>query len=314
MPARIGQLELPDQSPNFLILRHNIRPYLQEHIFVGLSGGADSLSLIAAARAEGAAVTAICIDHNLQEGSREISEKAAAQAELMGAKAIVHSVEVTPGQGMEAAAREARYAAFAHFSTEIWVAHTMDDQAETYLLAGLRGNSTGMLDASRRPNLTVIRPLLGARRANTQGACAELGLTPWQDPQNSDSAFRRVAMRTQVLPLLGEVHGGDPIPGLALAARRAAEAAEVLEGVVEKRRGEWKNGFPVTLAAEPRAVRHRMLADFLRGYDIKVNSRKLEAIDHLLVDWHGQGPVAVGKTATGRLEVVRQSGKLRIND
>ncbi|MFP7366233.1 tRNA lysidine(34) synthetase TilS [Corynebacterium callunae] len=313
MPARIGDLELPQHSPNFLSLRTAIRPYLQEHVHIGLSGGADSLSLVAAARAEGAQVTAICIDHNLQPGSREISERAAQQAEHMGAQAQVHSIEVAPGQGMEAAAREARYAAFAQFNRQIWVAHTMDDQAETYLLAGLRGNSTGMLDASRRPELAVIRPLLGVRRANTQGACRELGLQPWQDPQNFDSAFRRVAIRTQVLPLLGEVHGGDPIPGLALAARRAAEAVEVLEGVVEKRRGEWQNGFPVALAAEPRALRHLMLADFLRGHDIKVNSRKLEAIDRLLVDWHGQGAVAVGKTATGRLEVVRQSGKLRIN-
>lgn len=83
----------------------------------------------------------------------------------------------------------------------------MDDQAETYLLGGLRGNPAGMKDASRRPELSIIRPLLGARRAHTHGACVELGLKPWHDPQNFDDAFRRVAIRNQVIPLLAQVHG-----------------------------------------------------------------------------------------------------------
>ncbi|GFK19987.1 tRNA lysidine(34) synthetase TilS [Corynebacterium glutamicum] len=314
MASLIGNLELPRVSPNFLELRKAVRPYLKEHVHIGLSGGPDSLALVAAVLAEKSQVTAICIDHNLQAGSAEVAHNAAAMARHMGAQAIVKSIEVAPGEGMEAAAREARYAAFAQLTDEIWVAHTMDDQAETYLLGGLRGNPAGMKDASRRPELSIIRPLLGARRAHTHGACVELGLKPWHDPQNFDDAFRRVAIRNQVIPLLAQVHGGDPVPGLALAARRAVEDAEVVEGDVEKRRLEWQDGFPVALAGEPTGLRRRMLADFLRGEGIAVSSRKLDAIDRLLTDWRGQGGVAVGKSDNGRLEVVRQSGKLKITD
>lgn len=311
MPPLIGQLALPRICPHFLTLRVAIRPFLQDHVHIGLSGGPDSLALVAAARAEGAQVTAICINHNLQEGSAEVSEKAAEQAELMGAEAIIRSIQVPPGS-MEAAAREARYEEFSHVASTIWTGHTMDDQAETYLLAGLRGNPAGMKSASRRPRLNVVRPLLKVRRADTHGACAELKLSPWSDPQNSEQTFRRVAIRSQVLPLLAEIHNGDPVPGLALAATRAALNEEVLEGIVAKRRQEWAEGFPVTLASEAPALRQHMLADFLRAEGIDVTSRRLEAVDRLLTHWHGQGGVAVGKTATGRLEVVRLSGKLRI--
>ncbi|BAU97044.1 cell cycle protein MesJ [Corynebacterium suranareeae] len=314
MPTLIGDLELPRVSPNFLELRKAVRRYRREAVHIGLSGGPDSLALVAAALAENMQVTAICIDHNLQAGSAEVAHNAAAMARHMGAQTIVKSIHVAPGEGMEAAAREARYEAFAQLTDEIWVAHTMDDQAETYLLGGLRGNPAGMKDASRRLELSIIRPLLRVRRAHTHGACEELGLTPWQDPQNFDDAYRRVAIRNKVIPLLAQVHGGDPVPGLALAARRAVEDAEVVEGDVEKRRHEWQDGFPTALAAEPRGLRRRMLADFLRGHGIAVNSRKIEAVDQLLINWHGQGGVAVGKSANGRLEVVRQSGKLKITD
>lgn len=311
MPASIGTLPLPRICPHFLSLRVAIRPHLTDHVHIGLSGGPDSLALVAAARAEGADVTAICINHNLQEGSAEVSERAAAQAEHMGARALIRGITVPPGS-MEAQAREARYAEFAQLTDTIWTGHTMDDQAETFLLAGLRGNPAGMKTASRRPDLTIIRPLLGVRRADTHGACAELGLTPWQDPQNRDHAFRRVAIREQVLPLLAEVHAGDPVPGLALAATRAAMEGEALEFFVDKRRGEWADGFPVRLAAEPHALRRLMLADFLRGHGVRVTSKKIAAVDRLLTHWHGQGGVAVGGGAHGRLEVVRVSGKLEI--
>lgn len=314
MPTAIGGLALPRHSPHLLTLRVALRPRLAGHVHIGLSGGADSLALVAAARAEGAQVTAICVDHGLQPGSAAVARTAAEQARHMGAQATVVAVHVAPGSGTEAAARESRYAAFAAATREIWVAHTMDDQAETHILAGLRGNPGGMLDAYRRPGLRIIRPLLGVRRADTLGACAELGLRPWHDPHNSDHQFRRVAVRERVLPLLAEITGGDPVPALAAAAGRAAKDASVLEGVVDKRRGEWTEGFPVALATEPEALRTRMLADFLRGRGIRVTAARVTAVDRLLTHWHGQGGVAVGATATGRLEVVRRGGKLMVTE
>jgi len=127
---------------------------LDHAVAVGLSGGADSLALMAALVAEGHDVLALCVDHGLQDGSRAQAERAAEQARKLGARARVLNVEAgAMGQkSMEAAARVARYralaAACAAEELEVAVAHTADDQAETLLLGALRGRVTGMSERS----------------------------------------------------------------------------------------------------------------------------------------------------------------------
>lgn len=95
------------------------------------------------------------------------------------------SVDAAPGESVEAAARTARYAALSSVanddSRDIWVAHTLDDQAETLLLGALRGNPAGMAPVSavkagpdspsRSPSrsLHLARPFLALRRADTVG-------------------------------------------------------------------------------------------------------------------------------------------------
>ena len=195
----------PRVSPHFLACRRGVRTADLDHaVAVGLSGGADSLALMAALVAEGHDVLALCVDHGLQDGSRAQAERAAEQARTLGARAQVLSVEAGAGaaagaESMEAAARAARYralaAACADEGLEVAVAHTADDQAETLLLGALRGRVTGMSERSEVEGARVVRPLLGVRRADTEGACAELGLSAWQDPQNADTNFRRVALR-----------------------------------------------------------------------------------------------------------------------
>ena len=73
------------------------------------------------------------------------------------------------------------------------------------------------------------RPLLGVRRAVTHAACAELGLTPWQDPHNTDRRFTRTRLRTEVLPLLEEVLGGGVAEALARTATALREDTEMLD-------------------------------------------------------------------------------------
>lgn len=95
----------PRKSPHFLQVRVAVRRSLDdlgypEVVCVGLSGGADSLALCAALCAETrereTRVLALCIDHGLQEGSREVAETAAAQARRWGAEAQVIPVHVAP--------------------------------------------------------------------------------------------------------------------------------------------------------------------------------------------------------------------------
>ncbi|MDK4311988.1 tRNA lysidine(34) synthetase TilS [Corynebacterium accolens] len=311
----------PRVSPHFLACRRAVRAAQLDHtVGVGLSGGADSLALCAAMIAEGHDVIALCVDHGLQDGSREQAERAARQAENLGARARVLEVQVPEeaGNSLEAAARQARYQAMSAAaredgasrrggrSLEIAVAHTADDQAETLLLGALRGRVAGMPERAVVEGARVVRPFLQVRRADTEGACAELGLEVWQDPQNADTDFRRVALRREIIPELSRVIGGDAVPALAQAAMDTARDEEYLATPATADCAE--------LAALPEPRRRRAIAAWLVERGVKVTREGLGGIGKLCTNWHGQGPVAVSsaRQAGQRLEVARIGGKLAL--
>lgn len=303
----------PRVSPHFLACRRGVRAASLNHtVAVGLSGGADSLALTAALVAEGHDVLALCVDHRLQEGSRAQAERAAEQARELGARARVLSVEAGGAgpESMEAAARVARYralaAACAAEELEVAVAHTADDQAETLLLGALRGRVTGMSERSEVEGARVVRPLLNVRRADTEGACAELGLSAWQDPQNADTHFRRVALRREVIPQLNHIIGGDAVPALAQAGGDAALDDAAL------RTPPTTDCADLAAMAEPR--RRRAIAAWLVSEEVEVTRRAVGDVGKLCTHWHGQGPVAVrsARQVGQRLEVARIGGKLAL--
>nr|WP_274706133.1 tRNA lysidine(34) synthetase TilS [Corynebacterium marquesiae] len=303
----------PRVSPHFLTCRRGVRAAALDHaVAVGLSGGADSLVLLAALVAEGHDVLALCVDHGLQDGSRAQAERAAKQARKLGARARVLNVEAgaTGQKSMEAAARVARYralaAACADEGLEVAVAHTADDQAETLLLGALRGRVAGMSERSEVEGARVVRPLLNVRRADTEGACAELGLSAWQDPQNAETHFRRVALRREVIPQLSRIIGGDAVPALAQAAGDAA-----LDDVA-LRTPPTTDCADLAAMAEPR--RRRAIAAWLVSEGVEVTRRAVGDVGKLCTHWHGQGPVAVrsARQVRQRLEVARIGGKLAL--
>ncbi|WKD58165.1 tRNA(Ile)-lysidine synthase [Corynebacterium capitovis DSM 44611] len=285
----------PRRSPHFLACRRAVRPHTRPAT-IGLSGGADSLALVAAAAAEGKNVRAIVIDHGLQRRSAEVAERAAAQARSLGVPAQVVRVAVGPGN-VEAAAREARYGALLAGGGDVWVAHTADDQAETLLLGALRGNPAGMAPREGR----IVRPFLGIRRTDTEGACAELGIEPWQDPMNADPAYRRVAVRQDIIPRLSALLGGDAVPALARTAGRFAQDRQLLEEVADCS----PTNDCAQLARDPQPVRLRRIAAWLHDQGVRVGGAQLEDVDKLAAAWHGQGPVSVGGG-----EVARVAGRL----
>ncbi|MDK4232489.1 tRNA lysidine(34) synthetase TilS [Corynebacterium accolens] len=316
----------PRVSPHFLACRRAVRAARMDRtVGVGLSGGADSLALCAAMIAEGHDVIALCVDHGLQDGSREQAERAARQAESLGARARVLEVQVPEeaGNSLEAAARQARYQAMSaaaredgaargktarrgERALEIAVAHTADDQAETLLLGALRGRVAGMPERAVVEGARVVRPFLQVRRADTESACAELGLDVWQDPQNADTDFRRVALRREIIPELSRVIGGDAVPALAQAAMDTARDEEYLATAATADCAE--------LAALPEPRRRRAIAAWLIERGVKVTREGIGGIGKLCTNWHGQGPVAVSsaRQAGQRLEVARIGGKLAL--
>lgn len=302
----------PRVSPHFRECRRAVRPFDGPAI-IGLSGGPDSLALVAAAAAEGKDVRAVVVDHGLQEGSADVARRAVAAAERIGVPAEVVRVEVgaAPGESVEAVAREARYAALAEAANrdgrEIWVAHIREDQAETLLLGALRGNPAGMAPVSvLESGLRLVRPFLTIRRADTAGACEELGLDPWHDPMNNDLAYQRVSIRKRILPALAEVLGGDAVPALARTADRIAADQTFIEQAADlSLTSDCKE-----LAADPAPIRQRRIMAWLREQGISVSGAQLADIERLCTDWRGQGPV----TISGGVRVVRRGGGLNVDE
>jgi tRNA(Ile)-lysidine synthase len=244
-----------------------------ETVVVACSGGADSLALLAAtvfeARKAGWRVIGATVDHGLQEGSAPHADRVVAQMAGLGAdETVAVRVTVDPGgRGVEAAAREARYAVLAEVASRlqsrvVLLGHTLDDQAETVLLGLVRGSGGRSIAGMRRAFDEFRRPLLEVTRAQTEAACAAEGIDPWEDPHNVDPRFTRARVRHGVLPVLEEQLG----PGVAAALARTADSLQADLAALDEAADEAlaaaiaEDGLRVPeLARRPLAIRTRAL-------------------------------------------------------
>jgi tRNA(Ile)-lysidine synthase len=192
-----------------------------------VSGGADSLALLALAVAAGCDTTAIHVDHGLRPDSAAEATVVAQAAQRLGARFEARTVHVAPGGNLEARAREARYAAL---PKDVATGHTADDQAETVLLNLLRGSGLDGL-AGMKLGPCPQRPILALRRTETRVLCRELGLEPVDDPTNRDTAFRRNRVRAELLPLLDAIAERDIAALLARQAANLRDEAELLDAL-----------------------------------------------------------------------------------
>jgi tRNA(Ile)-lysidine synthase len=298
-------------------------------VLVALSGGPDSLALAAALGFEqgkcGVRAGAVIVDHGLQVGSAEVAERAAEQATAAGLNpVVVKRVTVSEtGDGPEADARAARYAAFADVAREtqasvVLVGHTLDDQAETVLLGLARGSGArslaGMRVISRTEtdspalDLTFVRPLLGLRRDVVAKSLADQGIEPWFDPQNAEPAFSRVRVRANVLPLLEAELGPGVSEALARTATQLTNDADYLDALaaetVESSVTTAGTLSTEILAPLHPAIRIRCLRIWLaRELDLtQLSAAHLAAVDELVTHWHGQDAVNVPGGVVARIE------------
>jgi tRNA(Ile)-lysidine synthase len=220
--------------------------------------------------------------------------------------------------GPEASAREARYAALVEAARSagaatVLLGHTRDDQAETVLLALVRGGGARGLAAmpARRveKGVTLLRPLLDVDRSQTEAACVSLGLRPWRDPHNADPAFARTQARALLAELVTRL-GSGVVANLARTAELAAADAEVIDGLAEAALPEALDaagGIGVAaLRGQPTAVRRAMLRLWLRRSGVPgagLGHGHLTAVDGLVTGWRGQRGVSLpGGFVAGRRE------------
>ena len=191
-----------------------------------VSGGPDSTALLVLAVEAGLVATAWHVDHGLRSESSAEGAMVARLAAGLGATAWCVEAPVGDGPNLEARARDARRAVL---PPGVLTGHTADDQAETVLVNLLRGAGVPGAAGIGSPER---RPLLALRRRETRALCEDLGIQPLADPMNDDPRFVRNRIRHEVLPLLADVSGRDPVPLLARHAMRATEATHLLSGLV----------------------------------------------------------------------------------
>ena len=181
----------------------------QPHLAVAVSGGPDSLALALladdCARARGGRITALTVDHGLRPGS---SQETDTVGDWLSARAIAHQVlrwtGPKPSRGRQAAARAARYALMtdwcrANAVIHLLLAHHLDDQAETVLFRLGRGSGAhglaAMAPVAERPDVRLLRPLLGVPRSRLAATLEAAGQAWLEDPSNLDPAYTRSRLR-----------------------------------------------------------------------------------------------------------------------
>jgi tRNA(Ile)-lysidine synthase len=266
-----------------------------------VSGGADSLALLALAVAAGCDVTAVHVDHGLRAGSGAEADVVADAAARLGARFGSRRVSVAPGPNLEARARAAR---FAVLPPGVATGHTMDDQAETILVNLLRGAGADGL-AGMEPGHR--HPLLGLRRSETHALCGAWGLVPVCDASNADPAFVRNRVRHELLPLCAAVAGRDPVPILARQAAVLRDEVALLESLAADALSDPADARALTRASRPLA--RRTLRRWLREEAGGEHPPSLAEVERTLAVADG---AAVGTELSGGRRVRRSGGRLRI--
>ncbi|EJM99355.1 tRNA lysidine(34) synthetase TilS [Phyllobacterium sp. YR531] len=228
-----------------------------QSIVVAVSGGSDSLALLyllleyRASRNSFPEILAVTIDHGLRRESRDEADYV---GELCRQANINHRIlqwqGEKPGTAVSAKAREARYkllcdAARSVGAGMIFSGHTLDDQAETFIMRSARSKSggsergqAGMAPASLlERQVWLLRPLLNMRREELRSYLRRLGIAWRDDPSNESSKYERVRVRKTIM-------GNDLTPFCREIRERAsdrvrinAEVAETLPGCVTITRG-----------------------------------------------------------------------------
>jgi tRNA(Ile)-lysidine synthase len=260
-----------------------------ETVLVACSGGADSVALAHAARCAVGHV-----DHGLRRESRTEAAQVQALAGQLGVPFFLERIEGlrVQGPGLEAAAREARYAALARLAakagaTLVATAHTRRDQAETLLLRLARGAGPGALAGIRRrrplaPGIDLLRPLLDVSRDETEAYCRKRRLGFVEDPHNSDPARARARLRA-AWPALLKLN-----PRLEAALCGVAELLAEEDELLESLSAELRPGMPA-------ALQRRFLLREATAAGLRPERQHLDALVALAAKGEGQLDVPGGR-------------------
>jgi tRNA(Ile)-lysidine synthase len=315
-------------------------PVSGETIVVAVSGGADSTALLLAIeelKNQQTLYPDVCVahlDHRLRKSSANDAKWVSELAARLGCRSVVGRSKVAEharanSDNLEQAARDARYAFLERTAKRVsanyvLTAHTMDDQAETVLLRLMRGSGgfgLGGMDAVRplakNSSVKLVRPLLWARRIDTEDYCRFRKTEFLSDEMNDDQTFARVRVRKQLLPLM-QSFNNRVVEALSRTAAQLREDGAVLfndSGALLRQAAvssdesgdESETSTPAldvkVLANAPPALRRRALREWLS--EARGSARRLEMVHLLAVEKLLEG------NAGGRVVELPQGGRVK---
>jgi len=321
-------------------------PTTDEPIIVAVSGGADSTALFLAldelksSDKIAAQVVVAHLDHALRPGSRREAKWVSNLAKSHGYSAVISRAKVgeiaeANKDNLEQVARRLRYDFLERTAKRkkarfVLTGHTMDDQAETVLLRLMRGSASVGLGGipevralSESGDIRLVRPLLWARRADTEDYCRERRQEFLQDEMNRDETYARVRVRKQLLPLM-ESFNARVVEAISRSAALLSEdTAELQERAAELLQKATNQNNPPTdkskhhsldvkvLSAAPSALRRRALRHWITN--ARGSARRLEMVHLVAVEKLLEG-TAGGRVVElpGGAKVRRLRGKLEV--
>jgi tRNA(Ile)-lysidine synthase len=285
-------------------------------VYLAYSGGLDSHVLLHAlavlADSYPFTLLAIHVNHSLHPESADWANHCQNVCDELGVVLTIKTVHISTEQGesLEAAARDARYAAIAGVLPDSGLCMTaqhINDQAETLLLQLLRGagvHGLASMPASRKlARGKLLRPLLRYTRDDLHAYAIKHELNWLEDPSNQDQRFERNFLRNEILPALRERWPGFD-KSLSRSARHAASAAAMLDemGLVDLRhcRASSNHYFPPVIASLHIDLFHQLshehqlnaLRCWVRLNNLHVpGDERLQSVIKLLNELPGKGAV-----------------------
>ena len=316
-------------------------PTSDETIVVAVSGGADSTALLLAIeelKTHHKLYTGICVahlDHRLRKSSSKDAKWVADLATKLGFRSVIGRARVLEdieetNDNLEQAAREARYAFLERTAKKvsanyILTGHTMDDQAETVLMRLMRGSASlglGGMETLRplakNSSIKLVRPLLWARRVETEAYCRLRKTKFLTDEMNDDLSFARVKVRKQLLPLMQSFNNRivEAISRTATQLREdgavlVSDSDALLQRAAVSNETDGESGDETkppaldvkVLADAPSALRRRALRQWLSN--ARGGTRRLEMVHLLAVEKLLEG------NAGGRVAELPKGGRVR---
>ena len=273
---------------------------------IAVSGGGDSIALMHllagwAKRSRRAAPVIVTVDHGLKPNSARDARKVAQWARDAGLQAAVLVWSGSkPGSNIEAEARDARYRLMGEWLRKkklvaLYVAHNLDDQAETFLLRLIRGSGLDGLAAMQAVSpypvpgfgdVMLVRPLLEVERVEIRSDLTGRGVDWLEDPMNSDDRFARVRIRKAWTTLEDLGLSRRRLVDASAHLSRAREALDAVTLAVLSRSckpvGRDLHVDRSALAAAPREIALRALAQMLMVVGGQPYRPRFEKLERLL--------------------------------